>query len=481
MRVAGGRTGGPGSLAPDATTLRTASRRLALQFTTLMVLILIGVGTLVYGIVWTSVNESRHQELAAALEVDSPRDVTSGVYVTYADRGQPRGPSSAKAGGNAGGQTSAPLPEGLPDKHALQQVSVSAEPVQSEVAAGGRSYVLLTEVRDGRLVQVAVDKHEGAEELQRLLFALAASGMLAAVGAALASNWMARRSMKPMSDALELQRRFVADASHELRTPLTLLSTRAQLLRRYVSTTSTDAAVRDGVDEVLEDSRLLTGILEDLLIAADPRESGPQAPVDLAGIADQAVHLLGDEARRRGLVLERAGAGSGAIWVIGSDVSLQRLITALVTNAFGHARRRVRVEVQGARGHAIIAVVDDGPGFPDELAARAFERFVSSRHDRPEAQQAGGRQTDSLAAGRRQPSRDGADGGEVEAPEPAERHYGLGLSLVAEIAARHGATVSIQPPTGGARIRQEQGLHGGYVEVRFPRVRAGTEGIATSD
>ena len=53
----------------------------------------------------------------------------------------------------------------------------------------------------------------------------------------LAAAVLARRAVRPMAQALEQQRRFVADAGHELRTPLTLLSTRSQLLARRVRDT----------------------------------------------------------------------------------------------------------------------------------------------------------------------------------------------------------------------------------------------------
>ena len=103
------------------------------------------------------------------------------------------------------------------------------------------------------------------------------------------------------------------------------------------------------------------------------------------------------------------------VTVEGVPAALRRAVTALVDNAVGHARSVVRLEVAVHRGEAVLQVLDDGPGISPEVAPRMFERFTSARSE--PADPAGGR-----------------------------RHYGIGLALVADVAAAHGGRVS-----GGAR------------------------------
>jgi two-component system OmpR family sensor kinase len=253
---------------------------------------------------------------------------------------------------------------------------------------------------------------------------------------------MGRRAMRPMVDALALQRRFVADASHELRTPLTLLSTRAQLVRRRLAEArlaeqGTDPAaneiaddVADGIDEVVQDSRVLTEILEDLLIAADPRESVELTKLDLVALAEDAIASLGPEAEGRGIRLHRAEPGLRVV-VDGARVSMLRLYTALITNAIDHALSGVTIEVLSRGRIAEIRVSDDGPGFSEETRGPAFERFATSRPN--------------------------SESGEHP------RHYGLGLALVAEVAARHHGGVAIEPPRPGI---------GAVIVVTIPLSRA---------
>jgi signal transduction histidine kinase len=235
-----------------------------------------------------------------------------------------------------------------------------------------------------------------------------------------------------MSAALALQRRFVADAGHELRTPLTLLGTRAQLLRRRLQQvvagdpprawsdcrpltvgTLTDRAL-DDVDGIVTDSAHLAAILDDLLLAADPLTARPQQVVDLTAVCRDAVRSAAPAAQDRGIMLHGPADADGPVEVVGSAVALHRALTALVDNALRHARSSVSVAAGRERGHAVVAVADDGPGIDPKLAPRLFDRFATG----------------------------------APAPGQDRRRYGLGLALVAEIAAAHGGDVAVGVPPG---------------------------------
>lgn len=382
--------------------LRGAALRLTVQFTALMLMVLVIVGGIVFAIVSRSVAEAAENALVAAVGLDSPQDAPENTYLTIVRDGRVL--------------SSPDIPDGLVDTAAIATVTAGGAEVRDSREVDGRVYLMLTTVsagdRDGtHVVQVAIDQHEGAEELGRLALALVAAGLVALVLSALAANWMARRAIRPLADALALQRRFVADASHELRTPLTLLSTRAQLLRRR-DQAGLPADVTASVDEIVTDARVLTGILDDLLIAADPHSMAEPVPVDLVATADQAVTLLAGDASARGIALVRGGSAEPVL-VSGTQPALLRLVIALATNAIDHARTKVDVTIEVDRDWAVVRVADDGAGFAPEIVETAFERFASSRA--------------APATG-------------------AARHYGLGLAIVAEIARRHGGTVAIESP-----------------------------------
>ncbi|MGS0685388.1 sensor histidine kinase [Nakamurella sp. GG22] len=226
---------------------------------------------------------------------------------------------------------------------------------------------------------------------------------------------VARRAVAPLGEALALQRRFVADAGHELRTPLTVLHTRAQLLARRMPA---DDPSRPAVDQLLDDSRVLGEIVDEMLesaaLAADP---GRGEPVDVDDIAREVVAAMDILADKADVSLE-VEASSGRL-VRASRSALRRAITALVDNALSHTPPGGRVVVASAAdaGRVLISVTDNGEGLAGDDAAKLTERFA-----------------------RGQGSAGGVGG---------TRRFGLGLSLVREVAAAHGGALTLDEAQGG--------------------------------
>lgn len=243
-----------------------------------------------------------------------------------------------------------------------------------------------------------------------------------------------------LQDAQGVQRRFVADASHELRSPLATIATGLELLAREKGTPD-PAAIATLRGETARLSRLVDDLL--MLARADERGLQPRREeVDL----DEVVQA---ERARPTQSSVRLQVRAEPARVIGDRSQLARAVRNLVDNACRHARNQVIVTVRRDNAHAVVEVADDGPGVPPADRKRVFERFV-----------------------RLDDSRTRSEGG-----------AGLGLAIVAEVAAAHGGTVEVTEAwIGGALFRLTVPLApDAVVAAPSPRPRPGTTARAAPD
>jgi two-component system, OmpR family, sensor kinase len=389
---------------PDDRLLRRTALRMGLQSALVVavaVVLLCGVAVLV-------VLRDQHAQqanlmvtaIARADDVDDPPDGMWLVLQRGAQRAVSRG-----------------VPPGLPDGGDLTATAADGVTRDRDVHLDRAEYAVRTQKRGDTVVQAIMDLRAAHAERDRLVQALVATGLAGLVIAGIAGVWLGRRAVTPLAEALAMQRRFVADAGHELRTPLTLLSTRAQLLRRRAHSAD-PATLESDVDDLVADAAQLTDILEDLLLAADPRQEVPRQPVDLAALVRQAVTAAEPAATERGVRLVVDGE---PVTVTGYEAGLRRAVIALLDNGIRHARSTLRIVVGPVGKQAEVEFADDGPGIDPAIMPTMFRRFASGAQE--------------LSPGQR-------------------RRYGLGLSLVSDIATRHGGSVSASNgEDGGAILR----------------------------
>lgn len=208
-------------------------------------------------------------------------------------------------------------------------------------------------------------------------------------------------------------RQFLADASHELRTPLASIRGYAELHR--MGATADAAEVERSMNRIEQESARMGVLVEDMLALArlDETHDKSYGPVDLAAIAKDAV----DDAQVVAPSREISFEGQPDAIVVGSADQLQQVVANLVRNAIAHTPDDAQIEVRVARSGDDIRldVRDHGPGLPDGVGDKIFERFW-----RAEAGRTRGR------AG-----------------------SGLGLAIVAGIVDAHGGRVHARNAEGG--------------------------------
>jgi two-component system, OmpR family, sensor kinase len=374
-----------------------ATRRIGLQTAVAVAVAVFGLAAIAVLVVLRAQHAAENQLITTAVQqADDVTDPPAGVWLVMREGGhQLNGPG---------------LPAGLPDQAQLDLVTADGVPRTADVHAGGREYRVDTRrTSDGDVVQAMLDLTADHAERDRLLLAYLITGAAGLLVAAAVGVWLGRRAVAPLADALTLQRRFVADASHELRTPLTLLSTSAQLARRALDGDPDVPTARSDVDRLVADTEHLTEILNDLLLAADPRGANADRVVSMNRLVEDTVESARPLAERYGVALAWVSDDDESV-ILGSAVSLRRAITALLDNAIRHADRSVCATVSADGDDVVVDVRDDGPGVAPDVMVTMFDRFATS------------------------PS-----GGRPDSP----RRYGLGLALVNEVAVQHGGGVSV--------------------------------------
>ncbi len=220
------------------------------------------------------------------------------------------------------------------------------------------------------------------------------------------------RMLDRLDAAQRQQRRFVSDASHELRSPLSAIRQHAEVARAHPDRTSIDALTT----EILAAEARLERLVDDLLLLARSDEGGlgiRPSTVDVDDLVLDEVHRSATGDRDLDVTAVETAR------VVGDEALLRRAIRNLVDNAARHAAGQVRVTTATSGTEVVVSVHDDGPGIPAPERAIAFERFV-----------------------RLDPARSAEHGG-----------AGLGLAIVAEVAAAHGGEVDIDDsPLGGAAV-----------------------------
>jgi signal transduction histidine kinase len=205
---------------------------------------------------------------------------------------------------------------------------------------------------------------------------------------------------------LEAHKTLLVHASHELRSPLARLRVAVEMY-----TATPDPNLRP---EIIRDIAELSDLVDEILFSSRLEQATYQIEEERV----DCLELAAEEAARAGVSILHPGPAGTSFEVRGSSRLLRRLIRNLIENAVRHGGPPVDVELTRAEAGSqiMISVNDRGPGIPEAETERVFEPFY-----RP--------------SGR---------------PETAGS-WGLGLSIVRQIARRQGGTVScVARPGGGA-------------------------------
>jgi signal transduction histidine kinase len=218
-----------------------------------------------------------------------------------------------------------------------------------------------------------------------------------------------------LETAFEAQRRFIQDASHELRNPLAVIRTNIDVA--LANPDSDPEELRRTAAVVERTASRMSRLVDDLLAYA--RHGLPDKPserVDLRSVTLESADEFAAPAEARGLTLQHRALTD--VQVNGDRTALKQALANLIGNAVRLAPTGTTVTVEAGMkdSWAYLSVADEGPGIPDGDQESVFERFWRAP-------------------------------GQVDEPQ-GERRSGLGLTIVREIADRHGGAIALASEHG---------------------------------
>lgn len=226
-----------------------------------------------------------------------------------------------------------------------------------------------------------------------------------------------------LKEGFEREKRFAADAAHELRTPLAALKAQAQVALNTTVVEKKNIALQKLIASVNRSTHIVQQLLTMSKLVPEAASINDLDEVNLQRITREVLAMLAPAAVEKQIELEFEPDERTPV-IAGNPTALSILIRNLVDNAIRYCKEngQVIVKVYRQEDEVVLEVCDNGPGIPDELQERVFERFFR-------------------VLGNKSPG------------------SGLGLAIVRQICALHNGRVVLESPQEGTGL---------IVKVFFP-------------
>jgi two-component system OmpR family sensor kinase len=183
--------------------------------------------------------------------------------------------------------------------------------------------------------------------------------------------------LRRLGEAFATQRRFVQDAAHELRTPITAIGLQLENLRADMTCREAQGRYTQLELGVRRAQRLV----DQLLRLSRQEAAGADGPgmVDLQAQLRESINTLITLADQRHIDLGLVAAGPVATppTLRCAPGDLRSVLDNLIENALRYTPEGGVVDVRllQEQGRVALEVVDTGPGIPQEMLPRVFDRF----------------------------------------------------------------------------------------------------------
>lgn len=248
------------------------------------------------------------------------------------------------------------------------------------------------------------------ETLTRLLLI----NVLILIGAGIPGYWLAGKTLKPIEEMAEKQKKFTVDAAHELKTPLTAMKTNLEVNLRDKNLDLKKA--KTVLESTINDIDSLTLLTNSLILQSKYQnyKNGKRDSINLKESAQNVIAKLEPIAKEKKI---KINLDADEIKTQGDENFVRELLTILVDNAIKFSKKegKIEISIKAKNNCAQISVKDNGIGIDEKDIPYIFDRFYKADTSRSKN----------------------------EAPG-----FGLGLSIAKEIVEAHKGKISVKSKKG---------------------------------
>lgn len=265
------------------------------------------------------------------------------------------------------------------------------------------------EIKDGAKIIALVDVTAEKGMLRQLIISFGASAFVLLAVIFFISLLFSNRAMRPVTEAWDKQKQFVADASHELKTPLTAINTNIDVLL-----TKGENKIKDEekwLRYIKTETQRLSELTGNLLCMAEMDSDAPMEKTwaSVSEIVESATLNLEAVAFEKGITVENSIEKD--IYGMVSSPNITRLAVILIDNAIKYAPKKESIYVtlkKSGKECAELSVRNTGSFIAKEDTEKIFDRFYRGDESRSSA------------------------------------GYGLGLAMAKEIVKSHKGKISVK-------------------------------------
>lgn len=234
------------------------------------------------------------------------------------------------------------------------------------------------------------DDHSKKESMEELKIELIIIGLVSVIPLLFLSIIVANASIKPVEEAYNAQKRFIADASHELKTPIAVINTNLDVLEDNKQ--DTIASQEKWFNYIKFQTGRMSKLIENLLYLAKSDNNEMLGTVSDFNLSDAITNILLSfeaVAFEKGLKIDY-GKVEENIYFKGNKDSIDQLVLILLDNAakYAYKNSEIKVSLSVKKQKIYFAVENDCDTIPKENLEKLFDRFYRIEESR--ARQGGG-------------------------------------------------------------------------------------------